>query len=104
MHGAEVVGLRQDAAGVDVDVRTAGGGTATRRASYLVGADGVRSTVRRELGLPFPGRAAVRSVMLADERLDGAPAGVLDRETTSPRRSACRSWSRRSRGRARPAG
>ncbi|MFA1544543.1 FAD-dependent monooxygenase [Actinomadura monticuli] len=77
VHGAEVVGLRQDAAGVDVDVRTAGGGTATRRASYAVGADGVRSTVRRELGLPFPGRSAVRSVMLADVRLDEAPADVL---------------------------
>jgi 2-polyprenyl-6-methoxyphenol hydroxylase-like FAD-dependent oxidoreductase len=77
VHGAEAVALRQDAAGVDVDVRTAGGGTETRRASYVVGADGVRSTVRRELGLPFPGRAAVRSVMLADVRLDEPPAGVL---------------------------
>ncbi|MEU8123971.1 FAD-dependent monooxygenase [Spirillospora sp. NPDC049024] len=77
VHGAEAVGLRQDAAGVDVDVRDAGGGTRTLRASYVVGADGVRSTVREALGLPFPGRAAVRSVMLADVRLDRAPADVL---------------------------
>ncbi|WP_433469100.1 FAD-dependent monooxygenase [Spirillospora sp. CA-128828] len=77
VHGAEVVGLRQDATGVDVDARTADGKTRTRRASYVVGADGVRSTVRRALGLPFPGHAAVRSVMLADVRLDEAPAGVL---------------------------
>ncbi len=77
VHGAEVVGLRQDAGGVDVDVRTADGETGTRRASYVVGADGVRSTVRRELGLPFPGQAAVRSVMLADVRLDEEPEDVL---------------------------
>lgn len=82
VHGAEIVGLRQDAAGVDVDVRTAGGGTRTRRASYVVGADGVRSTVRRALGLPFPGHAAVRSVMLADVRLADAPADVLTVDAT----------------------
>ncbi|TDB98386.1 FAD-dependent monooxygenase [Actinomadura sp. 7K534] len=77
VHGAEVVGLHQDAAGVDVEARMSGGGTETRRASYVVGADGVRSTVRRLLGLPFPGQAAVRSVMLADVRLADPPAGVL---------------------------
>ncbi|HEY8480834.1 MAG TPA: FAD-dependent monooxygenase, partial [Spirillospora sp.] len=76
-HGAEVVGLRQDAAGVDVEVRTSGGATRTRRASYVVGADGARSTVRRLLGLPFPGQTAVRSVMLADVRLKDPPGTVL---------------------------
>ncbi|MEO3828035.1 FAD-dependent monooxygenase [Actinomadura sp. B10D3] len=77
VYGAEATGLRQDAAGVDIDVRAADGTTRTRRAAYVVGADGVRSTVRRALGLPFPGRAVVRSVMLADVRLDEAPADVL---------------------------
>ncbi|TDC46803.1 FAD-dependent oxidoreductase [Actinomadura sp. KC345] len=76
VHGAEVTGLRQDAAGVDVDVRMSGG-EQTRRASYVAGTDGVRSTVRRSLGLPFPGHSAVRSVMLADVRLEDAPADVL---------------------------
>src|SRR5919108_1233361 len=76
-HGAEVVGLRQDGGGVEVDVRQQGGTTRTRRAAYLVGADGVRSTVRQALGLPFPGRAVVRSMILADVRLDHAPAEVL---------------------------
>ncbi|MEV3926557.1 FAD-dependent monooxygenase [Actinomadura coerulea] len=33
VHGAEAVGLRQDAAGVDVDARIAGGGARTFRAS-----------------------------------------------------------------------
>src|SRR5690606_1008292 len=77
VYGAEVVGWRRRPAGVDVEVRASGGGAQTGRASYVVGADGVRSTVRRALGLPFPGQAAVRSVMLADVRLEDAPAGVL---------------------------
>jgi 2-polyprenyl-6-methoxyphenol hydroxylase-like FAD-dependent oxidoreductase len=75
--GTEAVGLRQDTTGVDVEVRTADGTAQTLRAAYVVGADGVHSTVRRTLGLPFPGRAAVRSVMLADVRLSDPPPDVL---------------------------
>ncbi|MGI8331945.1 FAD-dependent monooxygenase [Actinomadura scrupuli] len=75
--GIEVIGLRQDPAGVDVAVRHRDGTTRTERAAYVVGADGVRSTVRRALGLPFPGRSAVRSVMLADVRLSDPPSDVL---------------------------
>ncbi len=71
--GAEVVGLTQDAAGVEV--RLDGGNTL--RASYVVGADGVHSVVRRALGLPYPGRAVVRSLMLADVRLTDPPEDVL---------------------------
>ena len=81
-HGAEVVGLRQDGGGVEVDVREHDGATRTRRAAYLVGADGVRSTVRQALGLPFPGRAVVRSMILADVRLDRAPAEALTANAT----------------------
>ncbi|RSN52053.1 FAD-dependent monooxygenase [Actinomadura sp. WAC 06369] len=81
VRGAEVTGLRQDGTGVDVRVRRAdgdgGGAVETRRAAYVVGADGVGSTVREALGLPFPGRSAVRSVMLADVRLDDPPRDVL---------------------------
>ncbi|MFC6883198.1 FAD-dependent monooxygenase [Actinomadura yumaensis] len=77
VRGAEAVGVSQDADGVDVEVRTGDGAPRTRRAAYLVGADGVRSTVRERLGLPFPGHAAVRSVMLADVRLAEAPAETL---------------------------
>jgi FAD binding domain len=63
-------------------VRAEDGTTRTRRAAYAVGADGVRSTVRHALGLPFPGRAVVRSVMLADVRLEEAPADVLTANAT----------------------
>jgi 2-polyprenyl-6-methoxyphenol hydroxylase-like FAD-dependent oxidoreductase len=72
-----VVGLRQDVDGVEVDVRGADGAVHVQRARYLVGADGAHSTVRRALGLPFPGRSAVRSVMLADVRLAERPADTL---------------------------
>lgn len=77
-RGARVTGLRQDAEGVDVDVAPAeeGGEPVTFRARYVVGADGVRSAVREAIGMPFPGEAVLRSVMLADVRLDAAPDEV----------------------------
>ena len=43
----------------------------------MVGADGVHSAVRTALGLPYPGRSVVRSLMLADVRLTDPPADVL---------------------------
>ncbi|MFI5983875.1 FAD-dependent oxidoreductase [Streptomyces sp. NPDC051555] len=53
-------------------------GTAiTLHARHVVGADGVRSTVRRELGLPFPGHAVVSSMVLADVRLTEEPPDQL---------------------------
>lgn len=76
VEGAEVTGLVQDGDGVTV--RVAGdGGRRELRAAYAVGADGVRSTVREALGLPFPGEAVVQSVMLADVRLAEPPDEVL---------------------------
>jgi 2-polyprenyl-6-methoxyphenol hydroxylase-like FAD-dependent oxidoreductase len=77
VRGAEVVGLRQDADGVELDVRQKDGTLGTQRAMYAVGADGVRSTVRQTLALPFPGHSAIQSVMLADVRLGEAPEEVL---------------------------
>ena len=50
VRDAEVTGLRQDADGVEL---TVDGGAL--RADYAVGADGVNSSVRGSLGLPFPG-------------------------------------------------
>src|SRR5439155_2212248 len=76
VRGAEVLDVAQDGAGVDVRIRTADGVT-TCRASYVVGADGVRSRVRESLGLPFPGRSLLKSIILADVRLADAPEGVL---------------------------
>jgi 2-polyprenyl-6-methoxyphenol hydroxylase-like FAD-dependent oxidoreductase len=71
--GAEVVGLRQDADGVDVEID----GGQRIRTRYAVGADGVHSKIREALDLPFPGVAVLKSIMLADVRLTGAPEEVL---------------------------
>ena len=68
VRGAKVTALRQDADGVDLVVD---GGTV--RADYVVGADGVHSTVREALGLPFPGKSVLTSIMLADVRLADPP-------------------------------
>jgi 2-polyprenyl-6-methoxyphenol hydroxylase-like FAD-dependent oxidoreductase len=72
-YDTEVTSLTQDDAGVTV--ATADG--AHLRARYLVGTDGARSTVRDAVGIPFPGRAVIRSMVLADVRLAREPADTL---------------------------
>ncbi|MEU8468627.1 FAD-dependent monooxygenase [Streptomyces sp. NPDC029006] len=92
-YETELTGLTQDATGVtvltgrpeghtqgDADGRTNGpadGRADTFRAAYVVGADGMRSAVRQAVGLPFPGRSVIRSVVLADVRLTERPPTVL---------------------------
>jgi 2-polyprenyl-6-methoxyphenol hydroxylase-like FAD-dependent oxidoreductase len=75
--GADVVGLTQDDKAVELRVRGQDGTETTQHASYVVGADGVGSTVRTALGLPYPGKSVLRSIMLADVRLTDPPADVL---------------------------
>lgn len=81
-HGArierdhDVVAVVQDADGVTVTTRPKDGGEVTAwRARWLVGADGAHSTVRSLLGIDFPGRTVLSSVVLADVRLVRPPAG-----------------------------
>ncbi|OIJ95897.1 FAD-dependent monooxygenase [Streptomyces monashensis] len=76
-YDTEVTGLAQDADGVTVEVRGPEGRTQTLRAGYVVGADGMRSAVRQAVGLPFPGRSVLRSVVLADVRLAEEPPALL---------------------------
>jgi 2-polyprenyl-6-methoxyphenol hydroxylase-like FAD-dependent oxidoreductase len=76
-HETELTGLVQDADGVTVEVRTAEGRTESLRAAYVVGTDGMRSAVREAIGLPFPGRSVIRSVVLADVRLTEEPENLL---------------------------
>jgi 2-polyprenyl-6-methoxyphenol hydroxylase-like FAD-dependent oxidoreductase len=71
-RGAQVTALRQDADGVELTV-----GADTLRADYVVGADGLHSVVREALGLPFPGKSVLKSIMLADVRLARPPEDVL---------------------------
>ncbi len=70
-RGVEVVGLDQDADGVTVTT-----GDQTRwRAQYLVAADGAHSTVRALLGVDFPGKTVLSSIVLADVKLERGPSG-----------------------------
>ncbi|MFF3329506.1 FAD-dependent monooxygenase [Streptomyces sp. NPDC002888] len=76
-YETEVTGLAQDGDGVVVEARGAGERPVMFRAAYAVGADGMRSVVRDAIGLPFPGRSVIRSVVLADVRLAEPPETLL---------------------------
>ncbi|MEV5879302.1 FAD-dependent monooxygenase [Streptomyces sp. NPDC052101] len=76
-YETEMAGLTQDADGVTVAARGPEGRTETLRAAYVVGADGMRSAVRDAIGLPFPGRSVIRSVVLADVKLAEEPPTLL---------------------------
>ncbi|WP_344567962.1 FAD-dependent monooxygenase [Streptomyces axinellae] len=80
-HGAELTALRQDAHTVTAEIREADEDR-TLRARYLVGTDGVHSKVREELGLPFPGKSVIRSMVLADVRLDEPPKAPFTADAT----------------------
>lgn len=73
-HGVDVelraglVGFEQDEQGVTAQLDDG----QTLRAAYLVGADGGRSTVRRQLAVPFVGETHEDiTLLLADIRVDG---------------------------------
>ncbi|MFI9005336.1 FAD-dependent monooxygenase [Streptomyces sp. NPDC053541] len=78
-HGTELHALRQDAHSVTAELTGPDGadGPVTVRARYLVGTDGLRSAVRSALGLPFPGVSVIRSMVLADVRLDEEPQRLM---------------------------
>ncbi|MEV6261052.1 FAD-dependent oxidoreductase [Streptomyces sp. NPDC051784] len=78
-YGTELTDLRQSttAGTVTAGLRGTDGERSTLRARFLVGADGVRSSVRTALGLPFPGQSVIKSIVLADVRLTEAPSGIL---------------------------
>ncbi|MGW2819629.1 FAD-dependent monooxygenase [Streptomyces sp. NPDC001443] len=76
-YETECTGLAQDADGVTVRTRGAGGEAGELRAAYVVGCDGMRSAVRDAIGLPFPGESVIRSVVLADVRLAEQPENLL---------------------------
>jgi 2-polyprenyl-6-methoxyphenol hydroxylase-like FAD-dependent oxidoreductase len=81
-YGSEVTGLIQHPDAVEVKVRQEGNPDRVMRAAWMVGTDGMRSTVRQALGLPFPGKSVVRSVMLAEVRLTQPPPDALTVNST----------------------
>jgi 2-polyprenyl-6-methoxyphenol hydroxylase-like FAD-dependent oxidoreductase len=81
-YGSEVTGLTQHADAVEVKVRQQGNPDRVVRAGWVVGADGMRSTVRQALRMSFPGKPVVRSVMLAEMRLAQPPPDALTANST----------------------
>lgn len=79
-HGCAVVGVAQDDDGVTVEL--AGG--ERLRARYLVGCDGGRSTVRKLLGVAFPGEPS-RNETLMGEMAVGAPQEEIAAKVTELR-------------------
>ncbi|MEU3345069.1 rifampin monooxygenase [Streptomyces sp. NPDC006700] len=71
-RGREVVGLSQDGDAVTVELAD---GTRLR-SRYLVGCDGGRSTVRKLLGVGFPGEPARIETLLGDMEVTEDPATV----------------------------
>ncbi|MET9297304.1 FAD-dependent monooxygenase [Streptomyces sp. NPDC003077] len=82
-RGHEVTAVRQDDDGVTVRLATPEG-ERTVRASYLVGCDGGRSTVRRLAGIGFPGY--------------GARVNALIGYVTTPEKNVPRRWQRTAHG------
>ncbi|MFE7812005.1 rifampin monooxygenase [Streptomyces sp. NPDC057433] len=68
-RGCELVGLSQDEDGVSAELAD---GTRLR-SRYLVGCDGGRSTVRKLLGVGFPGEPSRVETLLGEVELDVAP-------------------------------
>ncbi|MFE0177781.1 FAD-dependent oxidoreductase [Streptomyces sp. NPDC059002] len=77
VYETEVAGLTQDADGVTLELHGPGGTSGTLGAAFVVGADGLHSRVREAIGLPFPGKSVIRSLVLADVRLAEPPQTLL---------------------------
>ncbi|MCM2577554.1 rifampin monooxygenase [Streptomyces meridianus] len=84
-RGCELVGLSQDDQGVTVELANGGtpahegvaGGRGTQvRARWLVGCDGGRSTVRKLLGIGFPGEPARVETLLGEMEVAADPETV----------------------------
>jgi 2-polyprenyl-6-methoxyphenol hydroxylase-like FAD-dependent oxidoreductase len=67
-RGTDLVGLACDDAGVEVTV-SGGRGESVLWGSYLVACDGGHSTVRKLIGMDFPGRAGTLAAVSADVEL-----------------------------------
>ncbi|MGV0814105.1 rifampin monooxygenase [Mycolicibacterium boenickei] len=84
-RGCEVTGLSQDGHGVTVELDDG----ARLRSRYLVGCDGGRSTVRKQLGIDFPGEPSTVETLLGEVELD-VPMDTLDAVTADVRKTQLR--------------
>src|SRR5262249_7856416 len=76
-RGNAVVGLNQDEEGVTVDLAD---GTQLR-SRYLVGCDGGRSTVRKLVGIGFPGEPSRVETLLGEMAVTATPDEVTEANT-----------------------
>ena len=79
-RGCELVGLSQDEHGVTAELAD---GTQLR-SRYLVGCDGGRSTVRKLLGVGFPGEPARVETLLGEMEVTEQPATLAAIDSRSP--------------------
>lgn len=75
LFGHAIEAFAQDAEGITITARSAGGEHRVIRAGYMVGADGGNSFVRRTLDVPFEGRTKPNQWIVVDVRNDpvGSP-------------------------------
>jgi 2-polyprenyl-6-methoxyphenol hydroxylase-like FAD-dependent oxidoreductase len=69
-HNVEVTGFEQSAHGVMVHATNGAGDRVDVSGSYLIGADGAHSIVRKTLGLSFEGAAYPQGFLLADCKIN----------------------------------
>jgi 3-(3-hydroxy-phenyl)propionate hydroxylase len=81
--GTEVVDCTQTADAVEVEVKTPDGKRERIKASYLIGADGARSTVRKCMGIEFEGFTYGERFMIIGSTYDFAQAGYAYRNYIS---------------------
>ncbi len=82
-YHVELIDLLQGEDGVVATVRDSSG-LSRIRCRYLVGTDGGRSTVRKQLGIGFPGETRPFRMLLADLPVAGLPTDVWHRWKDAP--------------------
>ncbi|MDA4892052.1 FAD-dependent monooxygenase [Streptomyces sp. MS2A] len=88
-HGSAVTGFEQDDEGVTVELADG----ERLRARYLVGCDGGRSTVRKRLGVGFPGEPSRNETLMGEMRVGAAPEEIAAR-VAAVRETQRRFWLR----------
>src|SRR3954464_9620284 len=82
-RGVRLEGFREDGDQLLCTLRDADGAPRTVAASWLVGCDGARSTVREQAGIAFTGGRYRQTFCLADLSADGLEAGAVNTYLTS---------------------
>ncbi|ALV37949.1 rifampin monooxygenase [Streptomyces sp. CdTB01] len=88
-HGGAVTALEQDDEGVTVELADG----ERLRARYLVGCDGGRSTVRKLLGVGFPGEASRNETLMGEVEV-GVPQDEIAAKVSEIRAAQPRFWLR----------